>query len=365
MGVQGAIRPIRVRLAVSLFVAALTVAVSLLAAGRSDAARSASAPPNNVSESDLAAQFNCERHTSGGDLTDEAAFVGDTRAPLVFVTGTGASGDAAYGLGKPAFDLDGRTVCWTNFPDGAPESGPQTYNTTGDIQISVQYLVYAIRRAYELSGKKVAVFGISQGALLPRIALTYWKDLRSKVSDVIGAAGTHHGTNVIVACTRSVPCPAAGWQQKKGSKLLKALNSQPDETPGAKVGWTTVRSLTDQTVRPVTKSAKTSTSALEGATNILIQDICKGRSVSHIGTALDSVTFAAIQDAVSHPGPAKISRLPRSQAFCADRYAPPFDNTTGDFLVGAANGVTGGNQTTMPRVASEPVVDQWFRKIHR
>jgi len=157
----------------------------------------------------------------------------------------------------------------------------------------------------------------------------------------------------------------ADLQQKKGSKLLIELNSQRDETPGKSVGWTTIRSLSDQTVRPVTKSARTSTSALSGATNILIQDICKGRTVSHIGTALDSVTFAAIQDAIDHPGPAKIKRLPRSQAFCANRYAPPFENAQGDILVGLANGVTGGNQTSTPRVSAEPAVDAWFRKIHR
>lgn len=363
---QGTSHAARRRFALGFTLLAFSLIGPLALANQSSAARSSSAAPDTVSGSELASQFHCERHTSGGDLTGEAAFVGDNRAPLVFVTGTGASGDAAYAIGKPAFDLEGRTVCWTNFPDGPPESGPQTYNTTGDIQISVQYLVYAIRQAYERSGKKVAVFGISQGALLPRIALTYWKDLRSKVSDVIGAAGTHHGTNVITnACNESVPCPAAGWQQKKGSNLLKALNSQPDETPGASVGWTTIRSLSDQTVQPVTKSAKKSTSALKGATNILIQDICKGREVSHIGTALDSVTFAAIQDAIDHRGPAKIGRLPKSKAFCAKRYAPPFDNATGDTLIGLANGVTGGNQTSMPRVSAEPTVDAWFSKIHR
>jgi hypothetical protein len=346
--VQGAIHLTRGRLTVAFAVSVAFVSVlgALVLAGPSSASRSATAPPNSVSQEELASQFKCERHTEAEDLTGEAAFVGDTRTPLVFVTGTGASGDAAYAIGKDAFDLEGRTVCWTNFPDQPADGVTQGYNTTGDIQISVQYLVYAIRQTYALAGRKVAVFGISQGALLPRIALTYWKDLRTKVSDVIGAAGTHHGTNVISgACTPSVPCPPAGWQQKKGSKLLRALS--------------------DQTVRPVTKSAKTSTSALRGATNILIQDICRGRTVSHIGTALDSVTFAVIQDAVDHPGPAKIKRLPRSQAFCANRYAPPFDNATGDFLIGLANGVTGGNQTGTPRVSAEPAVDAWFRKIHR
>ena len=363
---QGAVILTRGRFAFSIAVLTLSVLGALLLASESDAARSATAPPDTVDAAELASQYHCERQDGATQLEGEAAFVGNSRTPLVFVTGTGASGDAGFAIGEPAFDLDGRVVCWTNFPDQPADGVTQEYATTGDVQISVQYLVYAIRQTYALAGRKVAVFGISQGALLPRIALTYWKDLRAKVSDVIGAAGTHHGTNVIgTACTVSVPCPPAGWQQKKGSKFLKALNSQPDETPGAKVGWTTIRSLSDQTVRPVTHKAKTSTSALKGATNILIQDICKGRSVSHIGTALDSVTFAAINDAIDHPGPAKIGRLPRSPAFCADRYAPPFDNATGDFLIGAANAVTGGNQTGRPRVAAEPAVDAWFRKIHR
>ena len=57
---------------------------------------------------------------------------------------------------------------------------------------------------------------------------------------------------------------------------------------------------------------KQPTSALKGATNILIQAICPGRVTSHIGTAVDSVTFAAFADALSHKGPAKVSRLPTS-----------------------------------------------------
>lgn len=363
---QGAIHLTRGRLVVAIAVSALSVLGALVLAGESSAYRSASAPPNWVSQEELASQYKCERHIEGGeDLTGEAAFAGNTRTPLVFVTGTGASGDAGYAIGEAAFDLDGRTICWTNFPDQPADGVTQGYNTTGDIQTSVQYLVYAIRQTYALAGRKVAVFGISQGALLPRIALTYWKDLRTKVSDVIGAAGTHHGTNVITsACTTTVPCPPAAWQQKKGSKLLRALNAQRDETPGKSVGWTTVRSLSDQSVRPVTRNPKTSSSALQGATNILIQDICRGRTVSHIGTALDSVTFAAIQDAIKNPGPAKIKRLPRKR-ICAKKYAPPFTNAEGDLLVGIANGVTGGNQSGTPRVAAEPAVDAWFRKIHR
>ena len=77
------------------------------------------------------------------------------------------------------------------------------------------------------------------------------------------------------------------------------INSQPDETPG-NVSYTTVRSLTDETVQP--QGGKHPTSALDGASNILIQGVCPGSTTSHIGTAVDSVTFAAFVDAVAHRG---------------------------------------------------------------
>ena len=57
----------------------------------------------------------------------------------------------------------GHPVCYVDFPDF----------TTADIQVSVQYLVYGLRREFRMAGCKVAVFGISQGGLLPRFALTY------------------------------------------------------------------------------------------------------------------------------------------------------------------------------------------------
>src|SRR5437763_1077245 len=52
------------------------------------------------------------------------------RTPLMLVTGTGASGDEAYAIAKPALDYYDIPRCWVNFPD----------HTTADIQRSVQYL---------------------------------------------------------------------------------------------------------------------------------------------------------------------------------------------------------------------------------
>ena len=239
----------------------------------------ASGPRLTVPQSELDAAFKCPIDPTNAAVT-----------PVMFVTGTGASGDQGYLIGQDAFEAYGHPVCYVNFPDF----------TTADIQISVQYLVYGLRKEFALAHRKVAAIGISQGGLLPRFALTYWPDLRKKVSDVVAAAGTQHGTNIgLGGCTASSPCPPADWQQGKGSHLLRAINSQPDETPG-NVSYTTVRSLTDETVQP--QGGKHPTSALDGASNILIQGVCPGRTTSHIGTAVDSVTFAAFVDAVARGG---------------------------------------------------------------
>jgi triacylglycerol lipase len=271
------------------------------------------------------------------------------RPPVMLVTGTGASGDEAYAIGKPAFDLFGAPVCWVNFPD----------HTTADVQVSVQYLVYGLRAMSARAGRPVAVFGISQGGLLPRIALTYWPSLRRKVSDVISAAGTQHGTSrgSVTEC-RAHGCVPAAWQQGAGSNFLKALNRRGrDETPGP-TAWTTVRSATDETVRPATGPHPTA--ALKGATNVLIQDVCPGRSVTHIGTALDSVTFALIEDAINHRGPAGVSRLPAG--VCDHPYAPGLDEAATTDLISAAGTLTAGRGDSEPKVRREPRVRAWAKR---
>jgi hypothetical protein len=208
------------------------------------------------------------------------------------------------------------------------------------------------------AGRKVAVFGISQGGLLPRIALTYWPSLRSKVSDVVAAAGTQHGTTVgrIADCRRK-GCIPAGFQQSKGSNFLAALNAQPDETPGP-TAWTTVRSTTDETVKPQT--GRHPTSALRGASNIVIQKVCPGRTTSHFGTAVDSVTFAAIIDAMTHRGPANVARFPSD--VCSHPYAPGLDETSTASLVNAGSALAGSRGETEPRVKREPTVRAWAKR---
>ena len=73
--------------------------------------------------------------------------------------------------------------------------------------------------------------------------------------------------------------------------------------------------------------------------------MCPGRQVSHIGTVLDSVAFAAFTDAIAHKGAARISRLPKD--VCAHPYAPGLDEAGTSAILAA-----GGNLIT-PRLVSQ------------
>ncbi len=327
---------------------AALAALAALACASPAGAKPPAGPKLTVARAKLAAAFHCPRPVRDAKKT-----------PVMLVTGTGATGEQAYAIGKDAIDAYGHPGCYVDFPA----------STTADIQVSVQYLVWGLRREAALAGRKVAVFGISQGGLLPRMALTYWPDLRSKVSDVLAAAGTQHGTTVGLesadACTAENPCTPAAWQQTRGSKLLAALNSYPDETPG-NVSYTTVRSLTDETVQP--QGGRHPTSALAGASNILIQKVCPGRTTTHIGTALDSVTFAAFEDAVAHTGSgiagaARVSRLPST--VCAHPFAPGLDEATTMGVLGAAGSLTSGQSAAAPQVKAEPKLRAYVKPRRR
>ena len=300
---------------------------------------SAAEPQLTVPRAKLAAAFHCT------DGIENAS-----REPILLSTGTGTRGIELYGTLKPAIDAYGHPACYVDFPD----------YMTADVQVSVQYLVFAIRKEARLADRPLAIYGISQGALLPRVALTYWPTLRAKVTDVIAAAGTQHGSNVVFGepCSASNPCPPAVWQQAAGSNFLSALNPQPDESPGP-TAWTTVRSLSDEVVQP--QSGPHPTSALRGAANIVIQSVCHGRQTGHIATVYDSVTWAALLDAVAHRGVAKVSRLPAN--VCSHKYASGLDEQQTDAAINAAYPLIIDRLfNQVPKTGREPRVRAWVKR---
>ncbi len=80
-----------------------------------------------------------------------------------------------------------------------------------------------------------------------------------------------------------------------------------------------VRSLTDEAVQP--QGGKHPTSALEGASNIVIQDVCPGRTTTHVGTAAPAKT-AALREA-RKANEAKDASLQRLEAESPSPSAKP------------------------------------------
>jgi triacylglycerol lipase len=216
-------------------------------------------------------------------------------APVLLVHGTDSSTRESWTTNYvPALSAAGFSVFTIDLPNRA----------VIDIQVSSEYVVYAIRRIFAITGKRVALVGHSQGGLELRWAQRWWPDTRDMVGDVVSLATPQHGTFVAgLDCV--VPCNPAVWQMRIKARFLAALN-RGDETPGP-ADYTSIFSANDELVQP---ELPTSTAALEGASNVLVQDVCPGRPVNHVGMVRDAVVFALVLDALQHAGPADPARVP-------------------------------------------------------
>ncbi len=315
------------------------------------------------SEDALAARHEPRLRTPRAELnaalTCPAGLAKTKREPVLLVHGTGGAGHEAWAGAvnlQAALRNAGLASCYVTLPDYA----------LADLQVSVEYVVAAIRTVYKRTGRRIAIYGLSQGALLPRWALTYWPSLRTKVADAVIVSGPQRGTTwgasrPTIDAFCATGCPPAFIQQTQGSHLLAAINHQPDQTPGG-LRWTTVRSLTDELVQP--QDGPAPTAALDGASNIAIQRICPGREVRHSATVYDSVAYAALLHAVRSHRSTTPARLP--DGVCEHRFAPGLDDATVDQLVAARTSNTRARALAyQPKVTAEPPVRSYALRQRR
>jgi triacylglycerol lipase len=303
---------------------ALVVLLALVLAGA--ACTPTGDPPLSVPERLLDDALKCP-----------SRFAHRSSEPVLLVHGTFTNPEENwswnYGNALPAAGYD---VCTVRLPDRA----------TGDIQVSSEYVVHALRRIFDRTGSKVDVLGHSQGGLQPRWALRWWPSLRTKVDDVVTLGSPHHGTTVADAATLLGSSPPAGWQMRTTSRFIAALNSV-DETPGP-VSYTSLYTLTDELVQPVVPTA---TAALAGGRNILVQDLCPGRLVEHVGLAYDAAVHDMVIDAFTSSGPADPARFDGATCLrvAFDGLAPEPLLSTGIAELQDSAGFTGA-----PNTSAEP-----------
>jgi triacylglycerol lipase len=251
---------------------------------------------------------------------------------VLLVHGTGATGPLNWGWNyAKVLPTLGYDVCMVNLPDRALD----------DIQVASEYVVYAVRNIAQRSGHKVDVMGHSQGGLEPRWALKWWPDTQQLVDDWVMLASPNHGT-VVADYPPSGLCTEACYQMSTHSKFIAALNAG-DETPGD-VSYTSLYSQTDELVQPVT------TAPLDGASNVMIQDLCPGRPLEHAAMAADAVTYALVIDAFTHLGPADPARINRN--VCSQGTFPGVDVLSGFGIF--LNEVLSARSNPYHPVAGEP-----------
>ncbi|MFL5823490.1 MAG: esterase/lipase family protein [Solirubrobacteraceae bacterium] len=257
--------------------AAFAVVVAVL----SGASTAAADPAITVPHGALKAALQCP-----------GRFAHPNHEPVLLVHGTGLNADESWAWNyERALPPSGFDWCAVTLPDRA----------LGDIQISSEYVVWAVERMHARTHRRVAIITHSQGGMEGRWALRWWSRARADTADLIDLASPNHGIYAANGCAQSGNCWPAVWQMASGSHFLKALNSV-SETPGP-VAYTQVYSQTDELVEP------SATAPLKGGANVAIQSICPGRIVHHGGLLTDPVAWELALDAITHPGPANPSRV--------------------------------------------------------
>lgn len=277
--------------------------------------------------------------TADPALLDRALQCSGLEAPrdaVVLIHGTTSTPQESWRSGYAhALAQWGFPVCTVELPG----------RSMGDIQASAEYVVHAVRSVTARTGRHLALVGHSQGGLQALWAVRWWPDVRSVVTDVIGLGTPFSGTLLAgLACHPFPGCPPAVWQMAPRSAFLRAATAQPLPSGPA---FTSIGTVFDEIVTPGAAAMY-----LPGATNILVQEICPGRPVEHVSLIYDHATWAIVQDALAHDGPADAARVPRSA--CGTLTIPfAADTFLGDILPGLLHQA---QLLVAPRVPAEPAL---------
>lgn len=224
-----------------------------------------------------------------------------TRDAVLMIPGTTVDPDEAFSwnYGK-ALAAQGIAACAVTVPN----------HTDGDLQVAAEYVVDAVRTIHAATGRKVILFGWSQGAsTLPRWALRFWPDVRPLVSSLVGLAPLNNKGSIVGNAPCAIgSCIPAAWQQGVGSRFMAALNSGRQTFPG--IAYTAIYSRLDDVVTPDVDGALSVLPPGPDVTNVAIQDVCPLDVSEHLTIIASPTAWAVALDAFRHPGhPADLRRV--------------------------------------------------------
>ncbi|WP_199443744.1 esterase/lipase family protein [Umezawaea beigongshangensis] len=267
---------------------------------------------------------------------------GSHREVVLLVPGTGASPADAYSWNWfAALDEAGHPYCAVTPPG----------NAVGDVQVSAEYVVHAIRHTRAISRGKIAVLGHSQGGVSSRFALRFWPDTRAMVADHVGFAAVNHGSVQNDIAYPDGNGPAFNLQLKTTAAFVDATNSGRETFPG--ISYTSLSTTHDQFVTP---AGTTDLSGPAGrVANISLQDVCPANTSDHLGIGTsDALAHALAMNAITRPGPANPAEVPAS--VCAQELMPGVDPHTHAADLAAFTRTITDNIARAEVVATEPAL---------
>lgn len=214
----------------------------------------------------------------------------DKPNPVVLVHGLGATASENWYFLAPQLAAQGYCVYAKTYGMDARYTSRGGFKSMERSAAELSAFVNEVLAA--TGAKKVDLVGHSEGAIMPRWYLKFLGGA-AKVDHFIGWAGPNHGTNIhgITELRTVIP----GWdaqmgtycgscpQFMPGSDFLTKLNAG-DGTPG-QVHYTVIVTKYDELVTPY------STSFLDGAENIALQDVDPANYAGHTSMAWDALTF--------------------------------------------------------------------------
>ncbi len=210
----------------------------------------------------------------------------DRLGPVLLVPGYGGTGESLTPLVQALRTAGRDAVVVSAVGDG-----------TGDLRAQAQHLGKMAREARQNKGApSVDVIGYSAGGVVARLWVRD-EGGRSVARRVLSLGSPHHGTSqAALGLQLAGGCPAACEQLVPDSDLLRRLNAG-DETPDGPL-WATVRSTADRVVTPVDSAA------LDGAVNVVVQEVCPSSTAAHGDLPSDPVILAALHTLLGVAPPA-------------------------------------------------------------
>jgi triacylglycerol esterase/lipase EstA (alpha/beta hydrolase family) len=199
----------------------------------------------------------------------------EDEVPVLLVHGYGG-GPASMAVLERVLEGRDRRVISVALPNGG----------RGDIAVSAG----AVEEIVEEEGaQEIDIVGFSAGGLVAR---TFLEQNGARVRSLVFLGTPHHGTRLAGLATSLDPslCARACRQMVPGSHFLRKLNEGRSAPPGTSL--VNIYSADDGVVTPP-RSAR-----LEGARNVLIQDVCPGARVAHTRLVSEPIALGLVVDAL-------------------------------------------------------------------